>query len=162
MSKKTTFRFPAADVLAAKAAMTAFHDHLVAKAAVNKETIDDPHVVFGVGEIVAGPKSDLAAKLAADPSAYLLNDPPGGITYAEQHDIFFGAPRQKEAEELMGFTLVMLQMIRRFGEPKGRSLMSFTEEKFLFPLLLMAMEYSNEKVPQQIVSRVEYSTRRYK
>ena len=137
MAKKTTFRFPAADVLAAKAAMTAFHDHLVAKAAVNNETIDDPHVVFGVGEIVAGPKSDLAAKLAADPSAFLLIDPPGGITYAELCDIFFGAPRQKKAEELMGLTLLMLQMIHRVGEPKGRSLMAFTEEKFLFPLLLL-------------------------
>ena len=160
MSKKTTFRFPAADVLAAKAAMTAFHDDLVAKAAVDTETIDDPHVVFGVGEIVAGPKSDLAMEMAADPSAYLLIDPPGGITYAELHDIFFGAPRQKKAEELMGFTLVMLDMIRRVGVPKGRSLMAYTEDKFLFPLLLMAMEYSNEKVPQEIVSRVEYSTRR--
>ncbi|RVO68339.1 hypothetical protein [Sinorhizobium meliloti] len=160
MAKTTTYRFPAADVLAAKAAMTSFHDDLVAKAAAYTETIDDPYIVFGVGKIVAGPKTTLAMEMAADPMAYLLIDPPGGITYADLHDLFFGAPRRKKAEELMGFTLVMLQMIRRVGEPKGRSLMALTEENFLGPLLQMAMTYTNEKVPQEIVSRVEYSTRR--
>lgn len=123
------------------------------------ETIDDPHVVFGVGKIVVGPKTDLATELAAVPMTFLLIDPPGGITYAELHDIFFGAPRQKKAEELMGFTLVMLAMIRRVGETKARSLMALTEENFLGPLLLMAMAYTNEKVPQEIVG-VEYSALR--
>ncbi len=157
MANKTTIRFAADDLLAAKAATTTFHDHLLKKAAI-KATIDDPHVVFGVGEIVAGPKAELAMKMSANPSAFLVIDPPDGITYSELLDIFFGAPRQKKATELMCFTLVMLDMIRRVGDPEGHSLMEHLKAEFLFPLLKMAMEFSNEKVPQKIVARTDYWT----
>lgn len=156
----TTYSFPAEDVLAAKAAVTAFHNDLVAKAALYAETIDDLHIVYGVGNIVAGPLTALATEMAAEPSAFLLVDPPGGITYADLHDLFFGEPRQNKAEELMGFTLVMLQMMRRADETKMRPLMAFTEKNFLGPLLEMALSYSNAKVPHEIVSRVEYSSHR--
>lgn len=157
---KTTYRFPAADVLAAKAVMSALHETLVKKAAENDKPIFDLHLVFNIGKIAAAPKKEVMANLTADPMAYLLIEPPGGITYAALDDLLFGAPRAKQVEELMGFTLLMLQMIRRVGLAKGPSLMTFTEDTFLRPLLGLVMAYTNELVPQEITHVVEYNTRK--
>ncbi|KQS84836.1 hypothetical protein [Rhizobium sp. Leaf383] len=156
MAKKTTYRFPEADVLLAKAAIAALRDDLVAKAASETAPTFDLHVVFNVGKLTAGPAKGLAAELVDYPMTYLLYEPPGGATYAELLDVLFGAPRAESAERFMACTLLMLQMMARLGDLERPPLMIVTEKCFLGPLLEMTMAYSYAKVPQETVAVITY------
>lgn len=152
MSKNNTRHHPPGDVRVAKSAVDAFHDDLVAKAAVETAATFDVHVVFNVGKITAGPKKDLAAELATFPMTYLLYEPPGGTTYAELLDVFFGEPRAKLSKEILVLVLLKLQAMSRLEESRRPPLMDELERDYFRPLFNMAMGYSFAKVPQEIVA----------
>lgn len=152
MSKNKTHRFPAADVRVAKSALDAFRENLVAKAAVETATTFDVHVVFNVGKITVGPAKDLMAELVDYPMTFLLYEPPGGATYAELLDVFFGAPRAKKAKELMTMALLELHAMSRMAEDRRSPMRDKIEVCYLRPLFDMAVAYSFAKVPQVIVA----------
>jgi len=155
----TTYRIPAADLLAAKAVISDLGQNLLEKAAAHDEPIFDLHLVFNIGTIVAGPKEDLTTEFAADPMMYLLIEPPGGITYADLHDLLFGNKRANKAEELMRNTLLMLQLIQRGGETEAMRLTALTEDTFLLPLLQLAVAYTHAKDQQEITHVVKWVAR---